>query len=300
VPLANSRNRTGVRSRLPVVQMKPKAVAVTLAAAVVVSGLGLGAIAVRAGRRAAAPASPTSGANSSRHLLSPTAPSGGDFRAALGPACSVHEVHGDFDGDGLEDAAFTWMPEPSGGCPSDASSGPFLLTVFRAGGGPRLQLQMTDRCDGQNCGYLTKADLNGDGKSELVAITWTGAADDFYHVFGVVEEQLVALLVAAPGAEGYVAGGPIELDVGGSALLRSFVTCERSEEWGGIVLLAHGFAGETGAQGRVRWSHSETAFRFNGRAFAVLYQDQPEEFPAAYDPGRDPTLRTRRCWREPQ
>jgi hypothetical protein len=299
VPLANSRNRTGVRSRLPVVQRKPKAVAVTLAAAVVLSGLGWGAFAIRTGRHAAAPGPPTSAPSSGRPQPPSISPSSIGFRAALGPACLVHEVHGDVDGDGKADSAFTWTPEPSGGCPSDPPFGPFLLTVFRARNGQRVEARITDRCDGQNCGYLAKSDLNGDGRSELAAVTWTGAADDFYRLFGLVGEKLVALPVARPGAKGFPGAAPLELDIGGSVLLQSFVTCERSDTWKGIVLLAHGFAARVDDQGVVRWRHSETGFRFTGRAFVVLYQDPSEGFPASYDPARDPTLRARKCWRTP-
>lgn len=267
-----------------------------MAAILVLSVLGLGAFAVRARRQPAAPASATSVASAGRPEPPSASPFSRTFRSALGAACLVRQVRGDFDGDRLGDLAFTWMPEPSGGCPSDPPYGPFLLTVFRAKSGERVQLQMTDRCDGENCGYVTRADLNGDAKSELVAVTWTGAADDFYHVFGLVDGRLVALPVARPGAHGYPAAKPLELDVGGTALLQSFLTCEESDRWGGIILLAHGFVGNTDTRGRVAWSHSETAFRFDGRAFTVLYQDPQEVFPPSYDPARDKSLEERRCW----
>jgi hypothetical protein len=273
-------------------------VAVAVASCLVAAGLGLSVVAaVRALR--SNPIVPTSPkpTQSRRALASPPiSPSSPVFRPALGAACLVQEVNGDFDGDRLEDVAFTWMPEPTGGCPPDPPFGPFVLTVFRAGGRGRADLQITDRCDGQNCGYLAKADLNGDGKGEIATVTRTGAADDFYKVFGFVDGKLVALPVAPPGAKGYAAGAPIELDVGGSALIQSYVTCEKSDEWGGIVLLAHGFTAHPGEQGSLRWRHRETGFHFDGRAFTVLYQDSPEEFPDSYDPSRDSWLKELSCW----
>jgi hypothetical protein len=267
------------------------------AACLVAAGVALGtAAAIRAIRNPAAPASPPPAASGPTGPSPSASPSGRALREALGPACLVHEVHADFDGDQLKDSAFTWMPEPAQGCPADPPFGPFLLTMFRASNGERVELQMTDRCDGKNCGYVTRADLNGDGTSELAAVTWTGAADDFYRVFALVAGRLVPLPVARPGAKGYPAGAPIELDVGGSALIQSYVTCEESDERGGIVLLAHRFAGDTNQQGWVTWVHWETGFRFDGRAFIVLYQDGPETFPPSYDPSRDPGLVERRCW----
>ena len=74
------------------------------------------------------------------------------------------------------------------------------------------------------------------------------------------------------------------------------MTCETSEAWGGVVLLAHGFSADIDKQGKENWSHTETAFRFDGRAFTVLYQDPPEAFPAGYDPSRDRSLKERSCW----
>jgi hypothetical protein len=62
------------------------------------------------------------------------------------------------------------------------------------------------------------------------------------------------------------------------------------------VLLAHAFAAHLDEQGQERWTHAETAFRFDGRAFKVLYQDATEAFPAGYDPSRDRSLEERRCW----
>lgn len=293
----NSPKRNRPSERLQAVRVKPKGLATVVTASLVVAGLILGALAfVVVRRHPAAPVSPNRGARTRPPPSAPNSPSSLTPRQALGPACLIHEVHGDFDGDGLEDGAFTWMAEPAEGCPSDPPFGPFLLTVFRAGNGERLELQMTDRCDGQNCGYLTKADLNGDGKSELVAVAWTGAADDYYRVFGLVDGRLIALPVARPGTKGYPAGAPIELDVGGTALIQSYVTCETSDAWGGPILLAHGFSAHVDQQGRERWTHTETAFRFDGRAFVVLYRDQPEAFPLSYDPSRDASLRERACW----
>jgi hypothetical protein len=278
-------------------RMKPKGVAIVLAACLVGAAAAFGAAAAaRALRNSAAPSPPHPIAAGPTVPSPSTSPSSKTFRQALGPACLVRHVRGDFDGDRMKDEAFSWMPEPSGGCPSDPPFGPFVLTVFRANGRARVDLRMTDRCDGRNCGFLAKADLNGDGKSELAAVIWTGAADDFYRVFGFVDRRLVALPVAPPGAKGYPAGAPIELDVGGSALIQSYVTCEETDERGGIVLLAHRFAGDTNQPGWVTWVHWETGFRFDGRAFIVLYQDGPETFPPSYDPSRDPGLVERRCW----
>lgn len=278
------------------------AVTTALIGILVLAGFGYGAFAaVRALRGHSVGPAPTSPSRTPDTTSStpPVSPSSRTDRQALGPACLVHELHGDFDGDRLQDVAFTWIPQPAGGCPWNPPFGPFNLTVFRVNGGRRVELQMTDRCDGQECGYLAKTDLNGDGKSEMATVTWTGAADDLYRVFGLVEGKLVAFPVAPPGAKTYPAGAPIELDVGGSALIQSYVTCEKRDTKGGIVLLAHGFVADTDEQGRQRWSHTETAFRFDGRAFTVLYQDPPEAFPPSYDPSRDTSLRKRACWRSP-
>jgi hypothetical protein len=278
--------------------MKSKGVAIVLAACLVGAGVAFGtAAAIRALRNPTAPASSHPAAGVPTVPSPPTSPSSKTFRRALGRACLVHDVRGDFDGDRLKDEAFSWMPEPSGGCPSEPPFGPFVLTVFRANSGEHVDLQMTDRCDGRNCGYLAKADLNGDGKSELAAVTWTGASDDFYHVFGFVDGRLIALPVAPRGVKGYPAGAPIEFDIGGSALVQAYLTCEKDEASGDIIVLAHGFTAHTDDQGMQRWAHSETAFRFDGQVFKVLYQDPHEEFPASYDQSRDRFLKELRCWR---
>ena len=275
-------------------------VATVLVACLVAAGIGYGALSgARALRSPIGPASPNSSPRGQVSPPSPSvSPSGRTFREALGPACQVHEAHGDLNGDRLADVAFSWMPEPADGCPdpTSASLGPLILTLFLSPDGDRVDLRMTDRCDGQNCGYLATADLNDDAKSELAAVTSTGAADDFYRVFGLVDGELMALPVAPPGGDGYPAGAPIELDVGGSVLIQQYVTCETSEAWGGVVLLAHGFSADIDKQGKEKWSHTETAFRFDGRAFTVLYQDPPEAFPAGYDPSRDRSLKARSCW----
>jgi hypothetical protein len=281
------------------VQVKHKRVAIAVAACLVAAGLGLGALAaVRAARgNPVVSASPRPTASTGVLPSAATSPPTRGFRKALGPACLIQEVRGDFDGDRVKDQAFSWMPEPSGGCPSDPPFGPFVLTVFRANSGERVDLQMTDRCDGRNCGYLARTDLNGDGKSELAGVTWTGASDDFYHVFGFVGGRLIALPVAPPGVKGYPAGAPIEFDIGGSALVQAYLTCEKDEASGDIIVLAHGFTAHTDDQGRQRWAHSESAFRFDGQVFKVLYQDPHEEFPPSYDPSRDRLLKELRCWR---
>jgi hypothetical protein len=296
-PFPGSAKRTGLFERPYCVHVKPKVAAFAVAACVVAAGVSVVALAaVRTARNRVAAPSPNRAA-SGQSTSSPTvSPSGRTFRQALGPACLVHEVHGDFDGDRLEDVAFTWMPQPVAGCPSDPPFRPFMLTVFLAHDGERVELQMTDRCDGQNCGYVATADLNGDAKSELAAITWTGASTDRYRVFELIGKELVAIPVAPPGTDANPPGAPIELVVHGSALNQYFVTCEEDDYSGGLVLLAHGFAAETDEGGQMRWTHSETAFRFDGRAFIVIYQDPQEVFPDSYDPAGDRWLRELSCW----
>jgi hypothetical protein len=109
--------------------------------------------------------------------------------------CVLARAPGDFDGDGTKDVALLETLGQS--CADQVAKRPTIRIEF--GDGASWQSQFK-QCQGGSCNSVfAAADLDSDGRSELVAEVGPGSAVDFVEFFRVARRNLQPLTIAPPG-----------------------------------------------------------------------------------------------------
>jgi hypothetical protein len=164
-------------------------------------------------------------------------------------------VGGDFDGDGREDTALVGRP----GCGTRHS----LVVVL--GDGPRLRRWLDDSdlegtwhehgvCD-PDCA-VAAADLDGDGRDELLVTLWRGASQSGFGVFRAGRRGIRRIHLDD--------GGNVVFQTGGSLCCVSYVVCRARPQATALVV-------QIGA-GHSDWAAywSEDLYAFDGWSFRRL------------------------------
>lgn len=111
------------------------------------------------------------------------------------PTCVLARASGDFDGDGSKDVAL--LETSARTCNDKLVKRPTIRIEFGDGTGWQRKFK---ECQGGSCSAVFAAtDLDGDGRSELVAEVGPGAALDFVEFFHVTRRNLQPLTIAPPG-----------------------------------------------------------------------------------------------------
>src|SRR6266540_3506119 len=144
--------------------------------------------------------------------------------------CSQATTSGDFDGDGAaDDAEFVEVVSGRVSCDRDGEVFEHLSSQeldIRFGSEQTFEQPFTD-CQGGLCAYVfAAADLDGDGRDELVIDVSSSGATGLLEFYRVDTDGLRPLVIAEPADPPYVEPGPAILGGGFDSGLQSPVVCK--------------------------------------------------------------------------
>jgi len=188
----------------------------------------------------------------------------------VGYTCGGSAVAGDFDGDGLLDAAvvhptgaiFQDQPMP---CPTPlpgyAQREAFSLTVaWGSGAQGSWDLPECVRA----CEAYAGDDIDGNGTDEFALIVDEGASTKFLEFLELVPSEAGPILfeVVPPGTEAHPSDQPLEAGIFGSVTHQDFVTCQTAGDASPQLITT---AAQV-SQDQTTWNLAETVFGFDGSA----------------------------------
>jgi len=148
--------------------------------------------------------------------------------------CSQATTSGDFDGDGArDDAEFVEVVSGRVSCDRDGEVFEHLSSQeldIRFGSEQTFEQPFTD-CQGGLCAYVfAAADLDGDGRDELVIDVSSSGATGLLEFYRVDPDGIRPLVIAEPADPPYVEPGPAILGGGFDSVLQSPVVCRVNDD----------------------------------------------------------------------
>src|SRR6266511_3259076 len=163
-----------------------------------------------------------------------TEPAGSPNGAVVISRCSQATTSGEFDGDGAtDDAEFVEVVSGRVSCDRDGEVFEHLSSQeldIRFGSEQTFEQPFTD-CQGGLCAYVfAAADLDGDGRDELVIDVSSSGATGLLEFYRVDTDGLRPLVIAEPADPPYVEPGPAILGGGFDSVLQSPVVCKVNDD----------------------------------------------------------------------
>jgi hypothetical protein len=163
-----------------------------------------------------------------------TEPAGSPSGAVAVSRCTQATTSGDFDGDGArDDAEFVEIVSRRVSCDRGGKVFENLSSQeldIRFGSGQTFEQPFTD-CQGGLCAYVfAAADLDGDGRDELVIDVSSSGAMGLLEFYRVDPDGIRPLVIAEPADPPYVEPGPAILGGGFDSVLQSPVVCRVNDD----------------------------------------------------------------------
>ncbi len=191
-------------------------------------------------------------------------PSEPSLRPSLGWVCWPRRVLADVDGDGVREPAVVWNRSgPHRRCDEQRPEARWHLTVW-LGGGVRAQRPLPCEPGPVFC-RPGAADLDGDGRDELIVDACCGAALGERRVYRLVGLELRAAVFAGEPLAG-LRPGPLILRMAGDWITQDTFGCRRHPN--GVLVIVVSTARRLG--GSDRWLIQRARVRGEAGVFRVL------------------------------